>query len=209
MDIEQQKMMDEVTKKIKELNEMDMLEQFLKDNVNEFIFMEKHYRVRKPNPIEKEEANKERMKRYFEMLKDPSYMFRKKLISLYLTKGIDIEGMERDIKNVYLNEQGLLKKLKSTELPADIKLLETEIEACRQKQQEYFIEKEELLKYCIEQQLDDFLKFYLIYLVLEIKKEDKWEKVYASYDEFMQSPDEMLQAKAAQVFAVMIYHDSL
>jgi len=66
-----------------------------------------------------------------------------------------------------------------------------------------------LLKYCIEQQLEDFLKIYLVYIVLEIKINDKWERVYKSFEEFMASPDELLQAKAAQMFAVMIYHENL
>jgi len=209
MDDEQKKIMDEVTHKMQELNEMDSLEQFLKDNVNEFVFMDKHYRVRKPNPIEKEAANKERMKKYFIMLKDPAYMFRKQLISLYLTKNVDIEALEQDTKNSFAIEQNLLKRLALTENPSDINLLETEIESCRQKQQNLFIEKEELLKYCIEKQLDDFLKFYLIFQVLEIETSGQWTRVYKTYEEFMASPDEMLQAKAAQVFAVLIYHDSL
>ena len=209
MDENQQKLMTEVAIKIKELNEMDVLEQLLKDNINEFMFEEKHYRVRKPTPIEKEVANKERMKKYFEMLKDPVYMFRKQLVTLYLAKNISIDKMDMENKNLYLNEQNLLKKLATAQTPKDIEGLEKEIEDLRQQQNEIFVQKDELLKYCIEQQLDDFLKFYLIYLVLEVKNGDNWEKVYKSYDEFMASPDEILQAKAAQTLSLMIYHEKL
>ena len=188
---------------------MDLLEQYLKDNVNEFVFQDKHYKVHKPTILEKEVANKERMKKYFDMLKDPSYMFRKALVALYRTKNIDIDGMDLEVKNLFLNEKGLLKRLGGTEDPADIDLLEKEIINIRNQQQEIFIQKEELLKYCIEKQLEDFLKFYLIYLVLEVKNGENWEKVYKSFDEFMKSNDDILQAKAAQVFAVMIYHENI
>jgi len=209
MNEEQEKMMTDVAIKLRELNDIDVLEQFLKSNVNEFIFCDKHYRVQKPNPIQKEEANKERMKRYFTMLKDSAYMFRKSLVLLYKEKNIDIDAMDREVKNLYLTENGLLKKLGNTQDPMDIEVLEKEIEVIRKQQQEMFIQKEELLKYCIEHQLDDFLKFYLVYLVLEVKNGDKWERVYKSYEDFMASPDEILQAKAAQVFAVMIYNENL
>ena len=96
-----------------------------------------------------------------------------------------------------------------TQDPADIETLEVSIEEIRHKQQEFFFEKEELLKYCIEKQLDDFVKFYLIYLLLEIKNEDKWERVYKSFNEFMEAPDDMLQAKATQIFITMVYYENV
>jgi hypothetical protein len=170
---------------------------------------DKIYRVRKPNSLEKEVANKERMKKYFTMLKDADYMFRKDLEKLYKTKNVDLTAMDREAKNLFVSEQNLLKRLGVSSDPSDIKLLEEEIETLRSQQQEIFVEKEELLKYCIEKQLDDFLKMFLIYLVLEVKEGDKWEKVYKSFDEFMTSTDELLQGKAAQVFAVMIFHENV
>ena len=209
MDAEQEKMMDEVAVKLREINEMDVLEQYLQDSINEFVYLDKHYRVHKPTPVEKEVANKERMKKYFEMLKDSNYMFRKALVSLYKTKNIDIDAMDFEVKNLFLSEKGLLKRLGETADPQDIELLEKEIMSIRRQQQDIFLQKEELLKYCIEQQLEDFLKFYLVYLVLEVKNGENWERVYKSYVDFMNSPDDMLQAKAAQVFAVMLYNENI
>lgn len=206
---EQKLAMETVTKRLRELNDLDMLEQYLKDNVNEFTMNDKIYRVRKPNSLEKEVANKERMKKYFTMLKDADYMFRKDLEKLYKAKNVDLTAMDREAKNLFVSEQNLLKRLGVSSDPSDIKLLEEEIETLRSQQQEIFVEKEELLKYCIEKQLDDFLKMFLIYLVLEVKDGDKWEKVYKSFDEFMTSTDELLQGKAAQVFAVMIFHENV
>jgi hypothetical protein len=206
---EQKLAMETVAKRLRELNDLDMLEQYLSNNVNEFTMNDKIYRVRKPNSLEKEVANKERMKKYFTMLKDADYMFRKDLEKLYKTKNVDLTAMDRETKNLFVSEQNLLKRLGVSSDPSDIKLLEEEIETLRSQQQEIFVEKEELLKYCIEKQLDDFLKMFLIYLVLEVKEGDKWEKVYKSFDEFMTSTDELLQGKAAQVFAVMIFHENV
>jgi hypothetical protein len=209
MDAEKQKLMEEVALRIKEINEIDLLEQMLKDNINEFIFKDQHYRVRKPTPPEKEQANKERMIRYIAFLKDPAYMFRKQIVALCKAKGVDIDAMEFKMKQLGLQEHELYKRLDGNQDPADIELLEKEILSVQEQQKDVFLEKEELLKYCIEKQLDDFLKFYLVYLVLEVYKNDKWNRVYMTYEEFMESPDEILQAKAAQILALMINNESI
>jgi len=206
---DKEKLIQDVAIKLRELNDLDMLEQFIKDNKNEFVYNEKHYRIRKPIPLEKELANKERMKKYMDYLKDPVYMFKKQLLELYRIKGIDIDGIDAEVKNLFLNEQGLLKKLALTEDPVDIEFLEKEIAESRASQQDLMLYKDELLKYCIEQQLDDFLKFYLVYLVLEIKNDEKWSRVYKSFEEYMLSSEEILQAKASQIFAVMVYNEGL
>ena len=209
MDEDRNQIAQDVATKLKELNEMDVLEQYLQNNVNEFMFQEKIYKVHKPNSIEKEQANKERMIRYFSMLKDYNYMFRKDLVKLYNSRGLDVDNFDREIKKQALKENKLLKQLNGTTDVKDIEVLEKEIEALRIKQQELALEKDELMKYCIEQQLEDFLKMYLIYMVLEVKNGEVWDKVYKSFDDFMKSPDDLLQAKAAQVFAVMLYHEAI
>jgi hypothetical protein len=209
MDDDRQQLAQEVAIKIKELSELDYLEHMLKNNVGEFTYNEKVYRVHKPNTLEKEQANKERMIRYFSMLKDSNYMFRKDLVKLYNSRGLDIESFDRQVQGLVSKENEFLKQLNNTTIPKDIDVLEKEIEIIRVKQQELIIEKSELMKYCIEQQLEDFLKMYLIYVILEVKNGEVWDKVYKSYDEFLKSPDDILQAKAAQVFAVILYHETI
>jgi hypothetical protein len=209
METDRNKLATELSLKLKQINEIDILEQMIKDNISEFVHCDKHYRVRKPTSNEKEAANKERMIKYFSMLKDSNYMFKKDLIELYKTKNIDIDYFDKEIKNLALREKDYLHRLHGNENLKDIEFLESEINKIQIKQQELYLEKDELLKYCIEQQLDDFLKFYLIYLVLEVKIGEKWERVYNSFNLFMDSTDEFLQAKAAQVLAVMVYNEKL
>lgn len=203
MDVEQEKLIMDVANKLKELNEIDALEQLIKDNKNEFMFQSNHYRVRKPNPIEKEQANKERMKKYVDMLKDPAYVFKQTLIDLYKTKGIHIDKFDLDVKNLSYQEKNLLNRLYGNEAPNEIESIEKDIYEIRQKQQDLFFQKEDLLKYCIEHKIEEFLKMYLVFQVLEINKDGKWERVYKSYEEFMTSTEELLQAKAAQIFALI------
>lgn len=209
MDEQKQQIMQEVTKKLTELNEMEQIAHFLKSNVNEFLYKEKTYRVHSPKALEKDECNHERMKRYLEMLKDPNYKFRKEWIELYKEKGIDIVRMELNSRNAYLEEQDLLLRLGKTEDVKDIETLKKRIIGLRADQSQIFMEKEDLLKYCIEKQLEDFVRFYLLYLLLEVKTVDTWTRVFKSYAEFQACDDDLLLGRAAQVLAAIVYNASL
>lgn len=209
MDENKQQIMEEVNKKLIELTEMEQMESFLKSNVNEFQYKEQIYRVHKPKAYEKDEANKERMKKYLKMLQDPDYKFRKEWVSLYKTKDIDIDKMESNSRNSYVEEKELLRRLGKTEDVKDVVTLKKRILELREEQQQIFIEKEDLLKYCIEKQLEDFIRFYLLYLLLEVKNGDTWERVFKSYAEFESFDDDLLLGRAAQVLAVIVYNANL
>lgn len=209
MDNDKEVIMEEVNKKLAELTEMEQMESFLKSNVNEFLYKENTYRVHKPTSVEKDLINKERMKKYVEYLKDPIYMFRKQLIDLLKSKGVDIVRMEQDSRQAYLQEKDMLRRLAKTDIATDIETLKLRINELRDQQDQLFVEKEELLKYCIEKQLEDFVRFYVLYVVLEVKNGDIWDKVYKSYEDFQNSDDNLLLGRAAQVLAAIVYNESL
>lgn len=204
------KVAEDLLVRLREINEMDLLEQHLKSNVNEFIFDGKIYRIRKPNTIEKELAHKERMKKYFEMLTDSSYLFKKDLVSIYKSKNVDLDGLDRELKGLYLSENDLLKRLDlAKQNKQDIEVLENEIYTLRKHQDDLQLHIDTLLEYCIERQLDKFLKCYFVFLVLEIKNGEVWEKLYKTYDDFLQSTDDLLQMRAAQQFGAVIFNEKL
>lgn len=209
MDKVKEELAQEVATKLKELNEVDFLEQLLKDNSSEFIWKEKHYRVRQQTIYDKEDEHKQKMIKYLVMLRDPNYVFKKELLELYKTKNIDIDLMEKQIKQIVLKVHELYKRLNLVTTPKDIQFLEKEITTLEKQQQELFIEKEQLLEFCIETQLDDFVKMYRIFQVLEVKTDETWQKVYKSFDEFKNDTDDILQAKAAQMVAVMVHNEKI
>lgn len=198
-----------MTKKLAELKALEETQDFLRDNINEFMFKEKLYRVHRPVAWEKDQVNKERMKQYIDFLQDDKYLFRKQLIVLLLDKGVDVIAMEKDAQKMFNEEKELLKRLAQTTMEPDISTFKKQIEDIRLLQQENFIERDSLLKYCIETQLEDFCRFYLLYLVLEVKNGEEWQKVYKTYEDFQKSDDDLMLGRAAQVLAFIIYHDSL
>ena len=197
----------DIANKLAELYTLEQTSEILKDNRNEFTYNEKYYRVHRPVAWEKDLCNNERMKKYVEFLKDPSYVFRKQLIILLANKGYDVNAIEDYLKRLGNQERDLLKRLAQTELEPDVSNLKKEIREIRLLQQDVFMEKEERLKYCIEKQLEDFVRCYLLYLVLEVKNGEKWERHYKSYEDFQNADEDILLGRAAQVLGYLVYND--
>jgi hypothetical protein len=198
-----------LTEKLQELQDEATTSNLVKNNVNEFMYKDKVYRVHLPVAFEKDLLTKERMKKYIEFLKDPMYMFRNQLISLLKTKGVDILKMEREIEKLYGKEKELLKRLAISEEKDDITTLKSAISDLRYETQQIYFERDEYLKFCIEKQLEDAVRLYLVYLVLEVKNGETWEKAYKTYDEFEKSDDDIMLGRAAQILSVLVYNDKL
>ena len=197
----------DVTQKLVEINAIDQTASLVKNNVGEFKYKDSTYRVRKPVAFEKEEIDVHQMKKYVEFLQNPSYLFRKQIVDYLKKKGIDIVKMESDAQQLYKSEKELLKVLALTTMKKEIDNLEAQINTIRYEAQKLFLEKEELLKYCIEKQLEDAVRFYLLYLVLEIKNDDKWEKYYKTYQDFEKADDDVMLGRATQILSTLVYSD--
>ena len=207
MEPQNEEMIRDVAKKLSELSEMERTADLLHNNNHEFLYKENTYRIHRPLAWEKDEINKERMKKYIEFLSDPAYLFKKQLIELLKKKNIDISKMDNDTQRLNNKEKELLKQLAVATIKQDVDILKQEIQDVRIEIQTIFYDKEELLKYCIEKQLEDFVRFYLLYMVLEIKKEDKWERTYKNFDEFQKSDDDLLLGRAAQVLGALVFNE--
>jgi hypothetical protein len=48
----------------------------------------------------------------------------------------------------------------------------------------------------------------MLYLVLEVKNGETWEKVYKTYSDYENSDDEILLGRATQILAGLVYNDS-
>ena len=208
MEQPKEELIKEMNTKLAQLQELEQAESFLKNNVNEFICNKKTYRVHRPLAFEKDLINKRRMEKYIEFLNNPSYLFRKQLIMLLENKGVNITAMEQLGQTLYNEEKELLKRLAQTSMEPDITALKEQIQECRDAQKSNFIECEELQKYCIEKQLEDVVRFYVLFLVLEVKNGEVWERAYKTYEDFEKSDDDLMLGRAAQVLAVLLYNDT-
>lgn len=196
-----QEKIDKVRKDVKNIQEMDVLSDLIKNNEIEFDNKGIRYRVRKPTFQHKLKANEERGRRYIALLKDKNYCLERDLIEIYKTRGIDIDEMDRRYQNLEHERKDLLNKLgealTKSKPKEELDVFRKEIEKINTDQQEIMIRKSVLLDTSIEAQINVFVYTYLSYLITERfypgtePSADKWEKAWNSYEEFL-AEDEVL-----------------
>ena len=191
-------------KAIAEIEETTRMEELIKDNKIEFTVEEVTYRVRKPNFGERQEIDSARRKKYLELIRDDSYLFRKQWIEVYRKKDIDIDAMENKVRSLDGEiKDTLLRLAKSTE-PKDISSLKESVLRLRDEQFNISMEVTDLLSHSIEQQLLIYVNSFTTFLVLEKKEGETWKRVYKDYDTFMKADDKAIE-NAFYYLNVLIY----
>jgi len=197
----------EALKAMQELEDSVRMEDIVKDNKIEFKSGDKTFRVRKPNLEEQQEVDDVRRKKYLELVRDDSYLFKKQWIETYKKKGIDINKMETDMKRITDEIRRTLLRLAKTTDKKGIGELKDQIIKLRDEQYLLSIEKTDLLSYSIEDQTYIHAKSYTAYLILERKEKDKWVKHFKDFEEFQKSDDQDLIGKLFYYYDVLIYSE--
>jgi len=205
--VEKVVMAKEALKAMQELEDSVRLENIVKDNKIEFKSGDRTLRVRRPNLEEQQEIDDVRRKKYLELVRDNSYLFKKQWIETYKKKGIDIGKMETDIKRIEDETRRLLLRLAKTTDKKGIGELKDQILKSRDEQFTLSIEKTDLLSYSIEDQTFIYAKSYTAYLILERKEKDKWVKHFKDFEEFQKTEDSDLISKLFYYFDVLIYSE--
>jgi len=197
----------EALKAMQELEDSTRLEDIVKDNKVEFKSGDKTFRVRKPNLEEQQEIDNVRRKKYLELVRDDSYLFKKQWIETYKKKGIDINKIDTDIKRIDDELRRTLLRLAKTTDKKGIGELKNQILKLRDEQYALSIEKTDLLSYSIEDQTFIHAKSYTAYLILERKEKDKWVRHFKDFEEFQRTEDSDLVSKLFYYFDVLIYSE--
>lgn len=197
---------DEFIKTLGDIDSTIEVENMIQNNQIEFNINDKKYRVRKPTLEEQKQLETFRRKKYVELINDDSMMFQKQWIKKYKEKGIDIEAMEKEIRDLQSQIDQTMIKLAKTAEDGRVAQLEEEIIGLKRKQAMLHIEKTDLLNYSIEDQLLIAVNSFYTYIVLEIEIDGKWQKVYNNFDEFDNSKDTKLIYKAFHYMSHLIYN---
>jgi len=120
----------------------------------------------------------------------------KQWIEIYKAKDIDIDEMEKKIVLLNRSMQDKLLKLAETKDEIRVNKQKVEIIKIRKEIAEIQIEKTDLLSYSLEDLLLVEVSSYITYLVLEEKKDDKYVRVFDTYDKCCESKDSALFNKA-------------
>jgi uncharacterized protein (DUF885 family) len=193
---EQKIALDAVKEKISEAVNKDFIDDITRDNKMEFTYKNTKYRIAKPSYEQKQAIYKERVKKFTELLKDQTYSLEKDLKKFYLQRDIDIDAISKKIANLDTKKQDLQFKLgeilKKEGSDNDCKTLKTEIESIQNEQQLLVMEKSAYLEFSIENQVMLHMYNFMTYIITEKFNDGNWVKAFKSFQEFMQSDEELV-----------------
>jgi len=188
--------------KIKEMfsdNEAITLAEAAAQN-NEIVFEVEGttYRVRKTTYQEKQDANHWRMKKYIEFLKDKDCLLEKDLRLLYKERGIDVTKLEKEIEELSSQQQILLfdlgKAIKENKQKNELNKYKEEISNILSSIQGLSLEKQQLLEFSLENRVIMEVYSFMIWKISEKKVGDKWESIWSTYEDFLNTtPNEVLR----------------
>lgn len=166
----------------------DFSSQIIQDNKILFALNDSFYRVRMPLQIEQAEVDHQRNLKQLEYMNEPGCISKKNLIKKLKESGVlDIEESEKRNKELIKELQQAWYRL-ATKYSDDTNVivnLKNEIANIKEEMKQNSIELTSALSPCIESRLEKFYIEYSTYLLTEIKEEDKWVKVWKSFDEFL------------------------
>jgi hypothetical protein len=180
--------------------ELSRIEELIKDNRIVFEYKDQKYRVRLLNLSEKEELDTLRRKKFGQLMKDKDIFLEKDLVEQYKERGINIDELDDQIKKINAEESGILLKLgesiSKNENETILKTYKDQIEDLRIKKQIIYTQKNLLLEFSLENALLNYVAQIITYLSLEVKKDEKWQRMFQTLDDFQKYPDEKLINKA-------------
>ncbi len=197
-----------VTENLKELNDLNNTEVLIKDNKIAFEVKKEEYRICKPNYKQKNDLIKARSKKYIEFLKDDIFLLREQLVAIYKEKGIDLDKINIEVKQIHNNIEKLQVILAPEKDKNSRNRIKKEIEKLFREQAELIEKKSDYLALCLETELLEFDNLYTIFLILEKKVEDKWVDAFDDYDKFLESDDTVIN-KALMNLPYLIFNPGL
>jgi len=209
--------MENVREKVEKIQEdlkkninLSQMEQLIKDNKISFDYKEKSYRVRFLNLKEKQELLRFQTRKENEMREEGIFKYETVLIPELKKAGIDIEGINKKIKNLQREEEKInlqlgeaLKEQKPLEI---VQPMHDSIIQIQDEKQALVIEKSVRLAASLENQLLDATITYIVYLSLEIKNEkNEYVKVFETYEKMLETIDNELIKKAVSYSTLLQY----
>jgi hypothetical protein len=198
--------MEEMNRRLQEVLNSNDMEDTLTNNEKIFELDGITYRIRKATNKQSLETYKKRVEKYSELLQDKKYMLENDLKKVYLNRGIDVDAITADIRNLITKRDTTMvhlgEAIKNSASEEDLATLKKEIEEINLEIQKLSFRKSQLLEVSIEQQVLIFTYNYLTFLLPEKKEGENWVKVWASYEEYENSNSKLVD-KCAYYITLM------
>jgi len=171
------------------------------------------YKVRKSTFAEKQAANKYRMKKFIELLKDPDTILEKDLKKLYKNKGIDLDGVEKQLLELDSQQKSLMltlgQAIKENKSKVELEKYKVEIIQISNTIQELNQQKQQLLEFSLENRILMDVYSYMIWMISEKKVGDNWVKVWNKFEDFLNCTNSELVTKITKLGAIVVTEDMM
>ena len=196
----------EITEKTKGILKEQYVQEIISKNEVQFEINSIKYRVRRPSYEQKQKVMAARTQKFLSLLRDKDQLREKDLIELYLTRGIDIADLDRQIRNFQSQREELSMKIgKMLEENKDeefILPLKKDLQEVIAKQNVPLMEKSVYLELSIESQVNVYAYVYMAGLITEKLVEsvqaenappsESWCKSWVSYDDFIKENEDVV-----------------
>ena len=200
---------EKIVKDMEKETELSKVEELIKENKISFEKQGKQYRVRLLNLSEKEELDMLRRKKFGQLIKDKDILLEKELIATYLERGINISEIDDQIKKLDVEDIDVQIKLgeslSKNEGETIFKGYKDQIQDLRTQKQVLRAQKTLLLEFCLENQLLNYVAQIITYLSLDELKDDKWQRMFLSLEDFQNYKDESIINKAGEYSMLLQY----
>jgi hypothetical protein len=187
--------------------DLQMVEEFIKNNRIEFAHKDVSYRVRLLNLKEKEELDRIRKRKFGELLADKNILMIRDIILLSRNRGIDIEKNDNEVNrlNMEITKSQIIlgEAISKNDAQEVLENYSTTIQELSKARQILITQKILLVEYSLESSLETHVAIALGWLSLEKLQNDKWDRAYASFTEFQNESDIELIEKAGQYSALL------
>lgn len=196
--------MDEVTpekieavmRDVLKVEKTGIIENMLQKKEMEFDFDNVRYKVAQPTFDQKQEANKERVKKYMELLKDPTFLMEEDLIKLYAARGINVKQLDIDTQALEKKREDIMVQLgeaiKNDKPDSDLLVFKTEIEALNTELQTLAMKKIMYLESSVESQVMIHTYTYFGFLCTMKKDGENWVRAFNSMEEYKSIPSDLM-----------------
>lgn len=186
-------------------------EDLLSNNVFEFKYKEKDYRVIKASFRDKQEVLKKKVQKFTELLKNKDILLEKDLIKLYKERGVDIDEIDKAITNLEQSKNSYKEKLGEAlskgSAESDLIVYKKEIEDIIEKQLALYNQRYSMIQYSLESQVRLYAYTYISIFMVEHKVEDKWVRLWNTFEEFENFEDEEFTSTVAVYIGTLLKNE--
>jgi len=206
-----------IVKEIEDSNDLNKVEDMIKDNKISFEHKEKKYQIHLLSSKEKDELDSLRRKKINSMLQEKDelgnyvYLTEKALIKILKERGdIDIDKIDEDIQKIEAeeldNELKLGEAISKNNGEIILKTYKEKIEEFRLRRNILNTQKTLVLGFSLENQLLGYVAKVITYLSLdEMAKDNTWQRKFNTLEEFEQCIDNELIEKASTYAMLLQY----